>query len=57
MMADIVLATEKPQWTGSGFHKLEVHYFEDYMGEMLQVGMVGIDIPEGEISDEILFVE
>lgn len=40
-----------------GFHKLEVHYFEDYMGEMLLVGMVGIDIPEGEIPNEILFVE
>ncbi len=40
-----------------GFHKLEVHYFEDYMGEMLQVGMVGVDILEGKIQDEILYIE
>lgn len=40
-----------------GFHKLEVHYYEDYMGEELQVGMLGIEIPRGKIPDEILFVE
>lgn len=40
-----------------GFHKLEVRYFEDYMGQELEVGMLGIDIPRGKIPDEILFVE
>ncbi len=40
-----------------GFHKLEVRYFEDYMGQVLQVGMLGIEIPRGTIPNEILFVE
>lgn len=41
----------------AGFHKIEVLYFEDYMGEKLNVGMSSIFIPEGNIPATFLFVE
>ncbi len=46
-----VVALEK------GFHKIELLYFEDYMGQVLKVGMASVDILENEIPDEILFVD
>ncbi len=41
----------------AGFHKIEVLYFEDYMGNELSVGMYSVKIPEGKIADNLLFVE
>ncbi|MDO5607279.1 MAG: metallophosphoesterase [Capnocytophaga sp.] len=46
-----IIALEK------GFHKIEVLYFEDYMGEVLDVGVSGIRFPESHIPDEWLFAE
>lgn len=43
-----VVALEK------GFHKIEVDYFEDYMGQTLYVGFSSISIPE-KILDKELF--
>lgn len=39
-----VVALEK------GFHKLELLYFEDYMGQILDVGFSGIAIPEQHLD-------
>lgn len=39
-----------------GFHKLEVKYFESYMGNTLEVGMSSINLPEAPISDDVLFI-
>lgn len=41
----------------AGFHKIEVLYFEDYMGEKLNVGISSISIPEGNIPNAFLFVD
>lgn len=39
-----------------GFHKLEVKYFESYMGNTLEVGMSSIELPETPLREELLFV-
>jgi len=39
-----------------GFHELKILYFEDYMGEELEVGIVGRNMPEMTIPDEMLFL-
>ena len=39
-----------------GFHQLEVLYFEDYMGETLEVGMLGRNLPETILKDEMLYL-
>lgn len=39
-----------------GFHKLEVKYFESYMGNTLEVGMSSINLPEAPIADDVLFI-
>lgn len=39
-----------------GFHELRLLYFENYMGEELEVGYAGRDIYETVIPDELLFV-
>lgn len=44
-----VVALEK------GFHKIELLYFEDYMGQKLQVGFSSIGIPEQEITGKYLY--
>lgn len=44
-----VIALEK------GFHKIEVLYFEKYMGQELSVGVTSKSIPEQEIPAEFLF--
>lgn len=43
-----IIALEK------GFHKIEVLYFEDYMGQTLEIGFSSINTPE-KILDEELF--
>ena len=40
----------------AGFHELKVLYFEDYMGESLEVGISCREIPEKVIPDEMLYV-
>lgn len=40
-----------------GFHKMQVLYFEDYMGEKLDVGMSSIHINEGAIPNDLLFID
>lgn len=37
-----------------GYHKIEVLYFEDYMGQVLDVGISSIGIPEQNIPAEML---
>lgn len=39
-----------------GYHLLEVHYFEDYMGNELQVGIIGRNLPEQPIPSEMLYL-
>lgn len=39
-----------------GFHKLRLQYFERYMGQMLEAGYIGRNIPETQIPDDILFI-
>lgn len=39
-----------------GFHELTVLYFEDYMGEMLEVGYSSRNIREDILPDNILFI-
>lgn len=39
-----------------GLHELHVLYFEDYMGQELEVGYAGRNIPEAPIPDEQLFL-
>jgi len=38
-----------------GYHPIRVVYFEDYMGEKLEVGISGITIRETPLRDEMLF--
>lgn len=40
-----------------GFHELRVLYFEDYMGQELEVGFSGRDIPETPLPDSMLFLQ
>lgn len=39
-----------------GWHELRLLYFEDYMGEELEVGFSGKNIPEKVLSGEMLFL-
>lgn len=39
-----------------GFHELRLLYFEDYMGQELEVGYSGRDIPETPLPDDMLFL-
>ena len=39
-----------------GFHELTVLYFEDYMGEMLEVGYSSRNIREDRLPDNVLFI-
>lgn len=39
-----------------GFHELRLLYFEDYMGQELEVGFTGRDIPETRLPDSMLFL-
>lgn len=39
-----------------GFHELRVLYFEDYMGQELEVGYSGRNTPETPIPDELLYL-
>lgn len=40
----------------AGFHQLDVVYFENYMGQELEVGITGRDIPEMRIPDNMLYL-
>lgn len=40
----------------AGFHELRVLYFEDYMGQMLEVGMSSRDIRETTLPDHLLYL-
>lgn len=39
-----------------GFHELHLLYFEDYMGQELEVGYSGRNVPETILPDSILFL-
>lgn len=49
--AEGVVALEK------GFHELEVKYFEDYMGQELEVGFSSRNIRETVLPDNLLFLK
>lgn len=38
-----------------GYHSIKVQYFEDYMGQKLEVGMSNIEQPEAKIDAHFLF--
>ncbi len=40
-----------------GYHRIRVLYFDDYMGESLEVGLAGRNMKEASIPDEMLFIE
>lgn len=40
----------------AGFHELKLLYFENYMGEFLEVGISGRNIREDAIPDNMLFI-
>lgn len=40
-----------------GYHHLRLLYFEDYMGEILEVGIVGRNLPERPLQEEDLFIQ
>jgi hypothetical protein len=40
----------------AGFHDLRLLYFDDYMGQSLEVGLVGKTIAESIIPDELLYL-
>lgn len=40
----------------AGFHELELLYFENYMGEFLEVGLSGRNIREDVIPDNMLYI-
>jgi hypothetical protein len=40
----------------AGFHRIRVDYFEDYMGQTLEVGYLSRDIEETNIPDNVLFI-
>ena len=39
-----------------GFHKIRVIYFEDYMGQALEIGITGKNLPKQVLPDEMLFL-
>ncbi len=39
-----------------GFHEVELLYFEDYMGQSLEIGITGKRLPRQVIPDEMLFL-
>lgn len=39
-----------------GFHEIRVIYFEDYMGQALEIGITGKNLPHQVLSDEMLFL-
>lgn len=39
-----------------GFHELRLLYFEDYMGQALEVGVSGRNLPEIPLTDNMLFL-
>ena len=39
-----------------GLHELRLLYFEDYMGQELEVGYSGKNIPETLLPDDVLFL-
>lgn len=39
-----------------GFHEIRVIYFEDYMGQALEVGITGKNLPKQVIPDDMLFL-
>lgn len=39
----------------AGFHEIKVLYFEDYMGNKLQLGMLGLTVDYKQIPDDILY--
>ena len=39
-----------------GFHELHLLYFEDYMGQELEVGYSGRNVPETTLPDSMLFL-
>ena len=41
----------------AGFHKLELHYFENYMGQALEVGFSTKDITERTIAPSMLWID
>lgn len=41
----------------AGYHEIRIPYFEDYMGQTLEVGYASRDIEETLIPDSVLFVE
>ena len=40
----------------NGFHELHLLYFEDYMGQELEVGYSGRNVPETTLPDSMLFL-
>ena len=40
----------------AGFHEVRVLYFEDYMGQALEVGFCSKDIYETALPDEMLYL-
>jgi hypothetical protein len=40
-----------------GFHKIQVMYFQDYKGKMLEIGIKGLSMQEGPIPNSMLFTE
>ena len=40
-----------------GFHRIQVLYFESYMGNELEVGISGLNILETKIPDNMLFIK
>ena len=41
----------------SGFHRLRVDYFEDYMGQTLEVGLTGKSLLRQPIPESMLYLE
>ena len=39
-----------------GFHEIRVIYFEDYMGQALEIGITGKSLPKQVIPDDMLFL-
>ena len=39
-----------------GFHKIRVIYFEDYMGQALEIGITGKNLPKQVLPDGMLFL-
>ncbi|WP_108821760.1 metallophosphoesterase [Dysgonomonas sp. Marseille-P4361] len=40
----------------AGYHKIRLKYFESYMGEQIEVGISGRDIPRTIIADDMLYI-